>query len=45
MRDGTESLRAAIPGSRVVVMPGQQHSAMNTAPEVFVREVTSFLEE
>jgi pimeloyl-ACP methyl ester carboxylesterase len=45
MRDGTERLRAAISGSRVVVMPGQQHSAMNTAPEVFVREVTSFLEE
>jgi pimeloyl-ACP methyl ester carboxylesterase len=29
--------------SRVVVMPGQQHAAMNTAPELFAREVLGFL--
>jgi pimeloyl-ACP methyl ester carboxylesterase len=33
----------ALPNSRIVVMPGQQHTAMNTAPELFVREVLDFL--
>jgi pimeloyl-ACP methyl ester carboxylesterase len=43
--EGTESLHKAILGSRVVVMSGQQHSAMMTAPQVFAREVGVFLEE
>jgi pimeloyl-ACP methyl ester carboxylesterase len=34
----------AVTSSRVVVMPGQQHVAINTAPELFLREVFSFLE-
>jgi pimeloyl-ACP methyl ester carboxylesterase len=38
-------LHAALPNSRLVVMPGQQHVAMNTAPELFAREVLSFLTE
>jgi pimeloyl-ACP methyl ester carboxylesterase len=38
-------LKAAIPNSRISVMPGQQHAAMNTAPEMFVREVLEFLAE
>ena len=38
-----EAVRAALPESRVVVMPGQQHTAMNTAPELFIREVFQFL--
>jgi pimeloyl-ACP methyl ester carboxylesterase len=33
----------ALPDSRVVVLPGQQHAAMNTAPELFLREVLGFL--
>jgi pimeloyl-ACP methyl ester carboxylesterase len=41
----TEALHAALPNSRIVVMPGQQHIAMNTAPDVFVREVLAFLKE
>src|SRR5262249_13622223 len=40
-----DTIRAALPNSHVVVMPGQQHTAMNTAPELFLREVTSFLSE
>jgi pimeloyl-ACP methyl ester carboxylesterase len=44
-QDGAEQLHKAIPGSRVVALPGQQHSAMMTAPGLFVEEVRSFLEE
>jgi pimeloyl-ACP methyl ester carboxylesterase len=36
---------AALPHARVAVLPGQQHVAMFTAPELFVREVVGFLEE
>jgi pimeloyl-ACP methyl ester carboxylesterase len=42
-RDATEVVRAAIPASRLVVFPGQQHTAMNTDPEMFVREVFAAL--
>lgn len=35
----------ALPDARVVVLPRQQHAAMYTAPEVFVRGVVRFLEE
>lgn len=38
-------VHGALPNSRIVVMPGQQHTAMNTAPELFVREVLDFLAE
>lgn len=38
-----EVVHAALPSSRIAVMPGQQHTAMNTAPELFVREVLGFL--
>ena len=40
---GIEAVHAALPNSQVVVMPGQQHTAMNTAPELFTREVLEFL--
>jgi len=39
-----EAVHAAIATSRVVVMPGQQHTAINTAPDSFLREVLAFLE-
>ena len=32
-----------MPDSRIVVMPGQQHMAFETAPDLFVREVLAFL--
>lgn len=40
-----DALSATLPNSRVTIMPGQQHIAMDTAPDVFVREVLSFLLE
>jgi pimeloyl-ACP methyl ester carboxylesterase len=40
-----EEVHAALPKSRVFVMAGQQHTAMNTAPELFMREVLQFLTE
>jgi pimeloyl-ACP methyl ester carboxylesterase len=41
----TEAIAAAFPNSRIAVMPGQQHIAMNTAPELFLHEVLTFLLE
>src|SRR6266849_1654205 len=34
-----KAVHAALPDSRVIVMPGQQHTAMNSAPELFTRAV------
>jgi len=36
-------LEETIPGARLVSMPGQQHVAMNTAPELFIGHVVDFL--
>jgi pimeloyl-ACP methyl ester carboxylesterase len=38
-------LAAHLPASPVVVLPGHQHIAIATAPELFVAEVVRFLEE
>jgi pimeloyl-ACP methyl ester carboxylesterase len=43
IKTATEMVHAALLNSRIVVMPGQQHIAMRTAPELFVRLVTEFL--
>jgi pimeloyl-ACP methyl ester carboxylesterase len=40
-----EGAAAALPDARVLVLPGQEHAAMHTAPELFVREVVRFLED
>lgn len=40
-----EAGNAALPNSRIVVLPGQQHIAMDTAPDLFVSEVLTFLAE
>ncbi len=40
----TEKLAAALPDSQVVVLPGQGHAAMSTAPDMFVKEVVNFLD-
>ena len=37
-----ESVQASLPHSDVVVLPGQQHAAIDTAPDLFVREVRAF---
>jgi pimeloyl-ACP methyl ester carboxylesterase len=44
-RTDAESLHAALPNSRIVVLPGQRHRAMETAPGLFVQEVLTFLAE
>ncbi len=41
----TEVLDETLPDSKVLVMPGQQHIAMDTDMEMFVREVKKFLIE
>jgi pimeloyl-ACP methyl ester carboxylesterase len=35
------AVAAALPDARVVVLEGQEHVAMHTAPEIFVREVVA----
>ncbi len=44
-RAAVETLNKSIPHSRVAVMPDQRHAAMDTAPELFLREVIGFLTE
>jgi pimeloyl-ACP methyl ester carboxylesterase len=44
-RAAIEAIATAVPASRTVVLPGQQHTAMDTAPDLFVREVLAFLAE
>jgi pimeloyl-ACP methyl ester carboxylesterase len=43
VKAATEAVDAALPNSRIAVMPGQQHVAMDTAPELFLHEVLAFL--
>ncbi|SEP18488.1 alpha/beta fold hydrolase [Nitrosovibrio sp. Nv6] len=38
-----EALHQVLPGSEAKMLQGQQHSAMRTAPELFVHEVVAFL--
>jgi pimeloyl-ACP methyl ester carboxylesterase len=42
VRTSMETLHAALPNSQIVVLPGQQHVAHRTAPELFVQEVVKF---
>ncbi len=44
-RQSIELVDAALPNSRVVILPGEQHIAMDTNPELFVREVLRLLLE
>ena len=41
--DDANGVARALPDARVVILPEQQHIAMHTAPELFVREVVRFL--
>jgi len=43
LKQATQALAAALPMCRTAVMPGQEHIAMYTAPELFVHEVVVFL--
>jgi pimeloyl-ACP methyl ester carboxylesterase len=43
LKTPVETWHAALPDSRIVVLPDQQHIAHYTAPDLFVREVQAFL--
>jgi pimeloyl-ACP methyl ester carboxylesterase len=45
LKAATESLASTLPNRRVAVLPGQQHLAMYTAPEILTRELLKFLLE
>jgi pimeloyl-ACP methyl ester carboxylesterase len=45
LRTATAAVHAALPHSRVVVMPGQAHLANLMAPELFTAEVLAFLRD
>jgi pimeloyl-ACP methyl ester carboxylesterase len=42
-KQSTELLHSSLPNSLIVRMPGEQHIAMDTNPELFIKEVTQFL--
>lgn len=42
-REAIKVLESALPNSRTAVLPGQQHIAMDTSPELFVQQVLEFL--
>lgn len=43
MREGTQFVHRHLPDARIGAMPGQQHVAMDTAPEMFTQLVLEFL--
>lgn len=43
-QEATRMASAAIAGSQVVTLPGQGHTAMATAPDLFLDEILGFLE-
>ena len=45
LRDATDVLDDALPNSRIAVLDGQAHAAMNTAPDRFVDEVLRFIRD
>ena len=44
-QQATKVADSTLPNSEVVVLPGQQHIAMDTSPELFISEVLRFLLE
>lgn len=44
LTDATARLHAALPTSEVVVLAGQRHAAMNTAPSLFVSQLRALLD-
>jgi len=44
-KEATKAVHNVLPNSRIVTLEGQAHIAMNTAPELFLREVMAFLDE
>jgi pimeloyl-ACP methyl ester carboxylesterase len=44
LRKAAEEVDEMLPDSRLVVMPGQGHAAMDTGTDLFTKEVLRFLE-
>lgn len=44
-REGTERIRAALPGTRILVLRGQGHAAIMTAPALVADELARFLRQ
>ncbi len=44
-RAAIEAVHSSLPNSRLLVLPGQEHDAMLTAPDLYGREVTGFFLE
>jgi pimeloyl-ACP methyl ester carboxylesterase len=42
-KEADRALQAALPHCQIAVLPGQRHTAMDTAPELFLSEVLDFL--
>jgi pimeloyl-ACP methyl ester carboxylesterase len=45
MVKGSEIVSEALPNSRMVMLPGQEHIAMYTAPDLFLEQILAFLVE
>ncbi len=39
-----QALQDALPRCRIAVLPGQRHTAMDTAPDLFLAELLGFLQ-
>jgi hypothetical protein len=44
-RAAIEILGRSISKSRIAMMPEQKHAAMDTAPELFLKEIIGFLQQ
>ncbi|WP_336344525.1 alpha/beta fold hydrolase [Halalkalicoccus ordinarius] len=45
VKDATNAVNDALPNSRISTLEGQEHVAMNTAPDLFIDEVVAFVQE
>lgn len=42
-RQAAAAVASALPNSRIIILPGQQHMAHHTDPKLFAKEVLGFL--
>lgn len=45
VQESSRIIALALPHNRIAVLPGQEHLAMYSAPELFVKEVINFYKE
>jgi pimeloyl-ACP methyl ester carboxylesterase len=43
LKRATDTIAAALPDSRIAVLPGQQHLAMYSAPDLLSKTILDFL--